>query len=487
MKNYLVAKTVGAYEKALKELARPDIEVVTGSWDTGWVVPAAAFLPRTKLMPIDYSVLYNKSLLDHPKTLADLKKYANGRITPFIWTHHDDGQYIGRCYKPTDKLAGKLKQAGAAGVGVFHWMNRPQDLYFKNVERQLWAGSVDEDCRITCDRMALDFFGDQTLGTYLFDWVNDAPIFGRATAANMHYRPWKECRFTDQHRTGGEKRLAFLKSVDRKNMSAGQSGRLDYFLTIEQFILEFIKNHHQLDLAEQYLKEGNIALAREALAKGDPEGAVRTYAKLSCTGHKDRGEMAYVVTLATKWIGDYDSFRQRARALPIKIKLGDNFPEPIAQGSADLCYYIDPSGKFWEKLGGEVLQPNKTAASAGSEPAFVHRQPTGRETPAQEMYLEGIRLGTARIPIRPIMRADGVANASQITKDRYRLKLYASSNSVGMFDLLIAGIKKEITVRGDALLEVEVYLPENAELVAECTLKSGEVVLSGLNLEPVDP
>jgi hypothetical protein len=37
------------------------------------------------------------------------------------------------------------------------------------------------------------------------------------------------------------------------------------------------------------------------------------------------------------------------------------------------------------------------------------------------------------------------------------------------------------------LLEVEVYLPENAELVAECTLKSGEVVLSGLNLEPVDP
>ncbi len=118
-----------------------------------------------------------------------------------------EGQYTGRCYKPADKLSSKLKQAGANGVGVFHWMNRPQDLYFKNVERQIRAGSVDEDCRITCGKMALDYFGDKSLGSYLFEWVNDAPIFGRATGVNMDVRTWQgECRFTDQQRADGAKR-----------------------------------------------------------------------------------------------------------------------------------------------------------------------------------------------------------------------------------------------------------------------------------------
>jgi hypothetical protein len=127
---YLVAKIVGAYEQALKELGRAEIEVVTGSWDTKWFVPTAILLPHTKLMPIDWDVRNNRSLIENPKILADFEKYAPGRVIPFIWTHHDDGQYIGRCYKPADRLSSKLKQAGAAGVGVFHWMNRPQDLYF---------------------------------------------------------------------------------------------------------------------------------------------------------------------------------------------------------------------------------------------------------------------------------------------------------------------------------------------------------------------
>jgi hypothetical protein len=430
-------------------------------------------------------VLNNRSLIEDPKLLAEFSKHAPGRVIPFLWSHHDDGQYIGRCYQPADKLAGKLKQAGANGVGVFHWLNRPQDLYFKNVERQIWAGSVDEDFRTTCDQMALDYFGDRALGSYLSDWVKDAPIFGRATQPNMFFRPMKENRFTEKHRVDGEKRLAFLKTVDRKKMNPAQSGRLDYFQTLEQFNLEFMTAQHQLDLGEKLIKEGRIEQAREALAKGDPERSVRTYAKLSVTGHKDRGEMAYTVSMAHKWIGEYDSFRQRARALPIKIKLGNTFPEPLAQGNAELCYYMDSNGKFWEKLGNEILLENKTEASRDSGFAVVLRKATGKETPMEALYLEGIRLGTARIPIRPIMRAEGVANASKVTAGNYRLKIFASSTGGGAFELLINGEKREFAVKGDSVLELEVNLPENAQLTADCTRTSGDLVLHGLSLEPV--
>jgi hypothetical protein len=103
----------------------------------------------------------------------------------------------------------------------------------------------------------------------------------------------------------------------------------------------------------------------------------------------------------------------------------------------------------------------------------------------EELYLEGIRLGEARIPIQPIMRADGVANASQITKGRYRLKIFASSSDRGVFDLLVNGIKKEFSVKGDALLELDVNLPESTKLTIDCTLRSGDVVLHGLSLEPL--
>jgi len=166
-------------------------------------------------------------------------------------------------------------------------------------------------------------------------------------------------------------------------------------------------------------------------------------------------------------------------------KLGNSFPEPTAQGTAWLRYYLGPDGRFWEKLGNEILT-DKPATGRDSGFAVVRRVATGRETDAGKIHLEGIRLGTARIPIRPIMRAAGVAKASQVTKGRYRLGIFASSADGGLFDLLVNGVSKEFTVKGDALLELDVDLPANANLQAECTLRSGDVVLSGLSLDPID-
>lgn len=623
---FISSRLVLAYQQALKDLGRSDIEIVTGTWGTTFVVPTAIFLPDIKLMPIDWNVRFNSSLVKNEKTLASFKEYANGRVIPFIWSHHDDGQYVGRCYKPEEQFYTKLKGADLDGYGVFHWMNRPQDLFFKNLQRQTWAQTVDELVKDTCAKMAKDYWADSELGTYLNDWVTNAPIFGRATQPNMHYRPWKECRFPEGTVANIEKRLEYLNSVDTSGMTSIQKERLEYFKVLETFVMQFVEAQRHLDKAEQFLAEGKLAQARDELNKGNPEQAVKTYAKLSVTSNEDRGEMTYVITLATKWIGDYDSFRQRARILPIAVKLGLTVPEPatVTQGQSNLWYYIDKKGKFWEQLGNEILMKSiryanvisssadapaedaldgdgntrwasrgsqwiqmdigrikavdtvsidfykghirsynlniqistdgkkwqtvfdgssplgsgkqkfafeqvearyvringngnslneynayseiyihtqdlsNIAATAdanissagsvnerGSKYAIVKRKATGKETFIEDIFLEGIKLSRATIRIRPIMRGAGVKNSSHVTKGKYLLKAFASSQKGGSLSLEAGGTSKTFTVKGDEILELDLELKENALVQANASVIDGDIVLCGLILEPI--
>ena len=627
MSSFITSRLTLAYQQVLKDMGRGDIKVSTGTWRSDFIIPTAIFLPEDmKLMPIDWNVRFNKSLISDQGILASFQEYAKGRVIPFLWSHHDDGQYIGRCYKPANKLYSKLNKANASGLGVFHWMNRPQDIYFKSLQRQVWAQTVDEPCQDTCNKMAQDYWGNKELGSYIMDWLTDAPIFGRATQPNMHYRPWEECKFPTGTRANAVKRLGYLNSVDTTAMTDIQKDRLEYFKLLETFIMKFVGTQRHLDNAEKFLTEGKLAQAQDELREGNPEQAVKTYAKLSTTTNEDHCEMAYVVSLATKWIGDYDSFRQRARLIPIRVKLGQTVPEDIAQGRVNLWYYIDKNGKFWEKLGNEILMKsvrysNVTASSAdapaedaldgvadtrwasrgsqwiqvdigrikavdavlidfyeghtrsyklniqlsangknwrtvfdgssspsdsgsqkfgfeeikaryvrihgngnsvnefnayseiyidthallnnattadanissvgsvnerGSKYAIVNRKATGKETFIEDVFLEGIELGRARIQIRPIMRGVGVENSSHVSKGKYLLKIFASSEKGGSFSIEVGGTSKSFAVKGDKVLEFDLELKEDSTLQANAAIIDGKVVLCGLILEPVD-
>jgi len=282
MSSFITSRLTLAYQQVLKDMGRSDVEITTGTWGAGFVVPTAVFLPEEiKLMPIDWNVRFNNSLVNDQKISANFQEYADRRVIPFLWSHHDDGQYIGRCYKPADELYSKLNKAAASGIGVFHWMNRPQDIYFKSFQRQVWARTVDEPCQDTCNKMAQDYWGSKELGPYIMDWLTDAPIFGRATAPNMHHRPWKECKFPEGTRANVIKRLGYLNSVDTGTMTSLQKGRLEYFKLLETFMMQFVDTQRHLDNAEKFLAEGKLPQAQDELRKGDPEQAVKTYTKLS--------------------------------------------------------------------------------------------------------------------------------------------------------------------------------------------------------------
>jgi hypothetical protein len=478
---FVIAKLTRGYQKALEEMNITGIKIGCGCWRHQWVVPMAIFVPEIELFPLDWNMRNDRPFMKSQSFLNDIKTYASGRVIPYIWAQHDDGRYIGRCFKPTDKLYDKLKSADAAGFGVIHWFKRPCDLFFRNMQRQVWERSLNEPYSRTCERMAMDYWGDKSLGTYLANWLEDAPMFGRATQPNMCYRPWKECRFPDKTRSLVEERIAFLDAVDASRMTKEQTGRLDYFKALEKFVLRFIDAQRHLDRAEKHLTDGDLAKAQDELRRGNPEQAVASFARLSCTGHRDRNEMCYAVSLATKWLGDYDSFRQRARVAPIRIKFGEAEvdPAPVMYGRKDWqWYWLDKKGRFWEKIDLKLLSRQKLEVA--------ERKPSGNESYTEDIFLEGLKLGEMNIPVKPIMRAAGLRNKTHVAKGGYRLKLFASSPSQGTFTVAVNGHRETFSVKGDKVVQCGIELKENADLAVACKLQNGAVVLNGLLLEPVE-
>jgi hypothetical protein len=477
---FVVGKLTTACQKALKEMDITGVKIGSGCWRHEWVLPIALFVPDIELFPLDWNVRNFHPFMKSQSFLDSLKTYADGRVIPYVWAQHDDGRYIGRCLKPNDRLYDKLKSAGSPGFGVIHWFKRPCDLYFSNEQRQVWERSLNEPYTNTCEKMAENFWGDKALSTYLVNWMKDAPTFGRATQPNMHYRPWHECRFTDKTRAKVEERIAYLNKVDTGRMTKAQIARLEYFKTLESFILQFIDAQRRLDQAEKYLAAGELDKAQDEFRQAKPEAAVATFAKLSSIGHKERGEMCYTVSLATKWLGDYDSFRQRARFSPIMIKLGEAVvdPAPGMCGRRDWqWYWLDKKGQFWAKVDLKLLSKKPLKV--------VTRKSTGKEDYIQDLYLEGLQLDDMHIPVSPIMRAGGVPHSTYVTKGRYRLKILASSPSEGTFTVTVNGRTETFTIKGDKVVECDVELAESGNLSVGCKLQSGSVILNGLQLEPV--
>lgn len=241
--SFITAKLVRAYQQILKDLGREDIDMGTGSWQHEFIVPTAAFLPENiKLMPIDWKSRFNKSIMDDDGILNDFASpECAKRVVPFIWAHHDDGKYLGRPFKPTVDLYSKLKQGDCNSFGVFHWMNRPLDLFFKSMGRQVWSKTKDEPLDKTCRLMAKHYFGSETFGIYFIEWMSNAPMFGRATLINFFYRRMDDGVFDfDKAINGCKKRIAILDRADVSLMNEKQKETGLMSLIIEPLIGDVI-------------------------------------------------------------------------------------------------------------------------------------------------------------------------------------------------------------------------------------------------------
>ncbi len=483
--SFIAAKLVTGYQQILKEIGREDIHLGTGSWNHYFVVPTAAFLPENiKLIPIDWNSRFDKSIMDDGDILSDFATpECRKRVVPFIWAHHDDGRYVGRPFKPTEDLYTKLKQGDCNSFGVFHWMNRPLDLFFKSMGRQVWSETVNEPLDKTCGIMAKHYFGTEALNIYFDEWLTNAPMFGRATLMNFFHRPMGECVFDfDAAITGCKKRIAILEEADASQMTAKQKEYLEYFRTLEQFIIDFSKTQPHFLNAEKLLNMGNIDGAQIELQQGDPTVCVRTFSKLSQIVKKERGEMAFTYRFATKYIPDYISFEQRTRLKPFLINIDSVVYEDLAQGNrVNLTYHIDPSGKFWESLGEKVFD---SPIIKLSEKLALNDD----LSPFAEIFQYGLKISSAdTIPIQPVMRANAVKNKSDVWKGKYELKiLVASENDEKVsFHIHVNENESTFTTVGKSIVSTAIEQKETGLMSLTIKPDNGNIVICGVIMNPI--
>ena len=483
--SFITARLVAGYQQILKDMGKGDIALATGSWNHYFVVPTAAFLPKDiRLMPIDWNSRFDRSMMEDETILHDFASpECEQRVVPFIWAHHDDGMYVGRPFKPTENVYTKLQEGECNSFGVFHWMNRPLDLFFKNMSRQVWSATVNESLDETMRFSALHYFGAESMSVYFKEWMSNAPMFGRATLKNFFYRGLDECVFDfEKVIVECEKRIAILDGADVSKMSEKQKGYIDYFKTLEQFIIDFSKTQPHLLNAEKFLDEGDIEGAREELRKGDPAQCIRTFSKLSQIVKKERGEMAFTCRLACKYIPDYLSFEQRSRLKPFYVNIDSVVYEDLAQGNEmNLTYHIDPSGIFWESLGErEFVSPivNLSVKSGINDDL----------APFTEIFQYGITVSDSdTIPIQALMRAGGVRNSSAVWEGEYELKiLVASENDEEIsFSVNINGNERSFTSAGKSIVSTMIEQKETGLMSLIIKPDNGSIIVCGVILNPV--
>lgn len=482
---YITSKLVIGYQQVLKDMDKGDINLSIGSWGDEFVVPTALFTPNNiRLKPIDYDVLLGKSMIEDKTILADFASTnCEKRVVPFLWAHHDDGEYVGRPYKPTDNLYSKLEEGTCESFGVFHWMNRPFDLYLKGMIKQVWNSSKNQDFETTCTEMAKDYFGNESLKNYFKEWVNKAPIFGRATLVNLFHRPMKECSFnTDTAIAGCTERINILKNSDTLSMNQKQRAYIRYFKTLEQFIIDFSQTQVHFLKAEEYINAGHTDSARMEMQMGNPRKCVKTFAQLSQIVQPERSEMSYAIQFAHKYIADYLSFEQRLRLKPYRIKINPLAFDSLAQGASHLQYYIDPQSDYWRCYDGQILNANMIKISNISGLSESARS-------FEELFEYGVKIDTATtLPVRPVMEAAGIKNSGFVNKGRYALKLFIALEigQAADFCVLVNGTSTKLNASQSGIISTEIEQTDDGLLNLKFISEKGDAYVCGLILDPIE-
>ncbi|KAA3661092.1 MAG: hypothetical protein DWQ10_05280 [Calditrichaeota bacterium] len=267
--NLYYSKVTGAFRKALDELGFSDVKLGYGSWVKSNEV-YNSFVPANYFQNQEvtaYALEY-KMTFDHNvpfrKQLFETGKKRN--LVVIEWAHHDDGKYLGRPYTPPTNFTDKLNESKASGFGIIHWMTRPFDIFFKNLQNQVWSNTLNESYAKTCEKMALDYFGTsqaKTMNDYLVTWLTTAPQFGRETG----YLGQTGVKDFENRINKCNERIAILDQVDTASFTTTALNRWKYFKGHEEWIKLFHQAQQNWD--EDLQKETIYKFIEKASVDGD--------------------------------------------------------------------------------------------------------------------------------------------------------------------------------------------------------------------------
>lgn len=442
-----LGKIIAAFQKALKELGREDIQIMSGSWGFPWVAASDPFFPKgVAFLPLDYEVLHDKSELDTPERRAGVKRVADRgrRIIPITWAHHDDGHYIGRPYTPFEEFQKKLGEMGCASYGIIHWTTRPLDLYFKSLAEQVWKGTENQPLKTTCEEMAARCFGPASRGPggeYLYAWVTEGPIFGRETSNTFIDKPFK-AETVEKAVAGCRARLATFARIDVSKLDPASRDRVNYFRGLEEFCIAFYPAEGLYQAACAAVKRGDFDSQRAAVAACPAEKIVEQYARFSSLGGISRGEQGMVVTLDLNWLPYFLSLRQAMALEPVRLNFGPTSHKDIAQGAGSLTFFVDTDKRTWRTLGTRETGAEDFALPADAKLAA----PAGLSAADAEVCRTGVESDkplTVRVqPFLHDVQIQGLT-PTRVRPGSYRLRLLMAdpaSTAAGqrVFDVKVA-------------------------------------------------
>lgn len=506
-----IGKIAQAARQALKELGREDVELGMGSWVFAFLPASDRFAPPgVGLFPLDYEVLVDRSKLGTAERRAEIAAVGKNRpVWPIVWAHHDDGQYIGPPYRPPADFHQKLTDAAAAGYGVIHWLNRPLDLYFKSLSRQVFSRSRNEPLKATCRRMAGRIFGPDhadRLGEYLYRWITEAPKIGRETRDTFidHELPDPQ-----QVAAAAGQRMALLESIDAASVSPAVKARLGYFRGLERYLLDVHRCESLYRRALAQLKAGDAAAARQTIAQARPEEVIRRFARFNQLIGTTRGDEGLVVSMNTRWLTHYVRLRQRLGTEPIRYNFAPTSHDPLAQLPGKFTFHFGPDRSIWQSYGRRETGAEHWALAEEVQVASA----AGVSGAHAEICRSGIQSEKPiTIRVQPIMRdvVDGRWPGGSLPAGDYRLCLLMLDPAAAgehVFDVkvtvrnghvkgTVAGPDRQVTDRIDlpdraggrnrpCKLDYALTLDTPGEVTVTLQPIRGTARISGLVLEPV--
>ena len=409
---FAISKIVKVYREILDEI-RPDVELVLGSWRLDYPKQVDPFMPDyCGFIPLDWEVIFDK-----PEVWEELAVVGKNRnLYPIVWAHHDDHRYVGRPYKPFSDFKSKLDFVKAKGYGIIHWTTHPLDLYFNNTENQVWQNSENETFEKAIEDFALSLLKteDENLVHYFGEWFKNAPMFGRETS-DYFIRPNEEYNLEGYNSAlevveKARIRLEILQKANKESLNLQGSKEYNYQVGMEEFIISFFKNHHNIFQATTLLREGKTEEAIPFIQKLNPEKTIELYAKTISNYGATRGEEGILLSLNLRWLPDYIDVRQRVGLEPVRINFQKTTHDPLAQGAGRHTFFIDEEKNFWHSKGEKEL--NILAATNSTIPL----------TALTDSWIEFDE--PVEIPVKTMRNFN-------LPKGTYQLKLIPTEKSVG--------------------------------------------------------
>ncbi|HBO42418.1 MAG TPA: hypothetical protein DD670_00455 [Planctomycetaceae bacterium] len=423
---FALAKVARAYERALKELGRSDVELAFGSWYFRFFPAAHRFLPsEIKLIALDYGVIRDQSQLrDEASRRAIHDIAANRPVQCIIWAQHDDGRYLGRSYTPFSDFHEKLADAGIGRYGIIHWTTRPLDLYFKSHAKQVWKSTRNQPLRVTCDEMAERSFGPsarEIMSEYLYRWITEAPQFGRETQAWFIHAPLDDI---DGVVAGCKDRLKLIEGVDTAALTDKQQDRINYFKGLEEYIVLLYRAQQAYQTSWELFKAGKAKESRRAIAECHPEQAVESFARSARHGTITRGEQGLLVTMNLRWLPHILQHRQVLGLAPCRYNFAATSVDVfgLAQERGTHTFHFDEDHNIWQTLG---VWETKTPVFTLPKTVVIVRDPA-IPPEYEEICRSGLETDKPlSLPIRPIIHDSRWQRKGKVVlpAGRYRLDL----------------------------------------------------------------